>query len=45
MLCNPGNNPEKQEWIEYELLNFKGTLEAMINEMGYCMGRIFVKWM
>lgn len=40
-----GLNPEKKEWVEYELRNFIGSLEVLISENSYCKDRVTVKWL
>ncbi|MBI1838675.1 MAG: nucleotide-binding protein [Flavobacteriia bacterium] len=37
-----GVNPEKQDWIEQEIRNFKGTLEVLINQCEACKGFVTV---
>ena len=37
-----GVNPEKQDWIEQEIRNFKGTLEVLINQCEACRGFVTV---
>jgi hypothetical protein len=47
-LVNPneeiGLSPEKKDWIEYELRNFKGTLEVLLNQNSICKGKVLVSW-
>lgn len=47
-LVNPdeeiGLSPEKKDWIEYELRNFKGTLEVLINDNLSCKDKIEIHW-
>lgn len=38
-----GLSNEKKDWIEYELRNFKGTLEMLIKNCPACDGRVFVQ--
>lgn len=40
-----GLSNEKKDWIEYELRNFKGTLEMLIKNCPACDGRVFVQGM
>ena len=40
-----GANPEKKEWVEYEVRNFKGSLEVLISETPFCNGKVFVDWL
>jgi len=48
-LVNPneeiGSSPEKKDWIEYELRNFKGTLELLINETSICKGKVEISYL
>ena len=47
-LVNPneeiGLSPEKKDWIEYELRNFKGTLEILIKDNLLCRDKIEIHW-
>lgn len=40
-----GANPEKKEWVEYEVRNFKGSLEVLISETPFCKDKVFVDWL
>lgn len=40
-----GLNPEKEEWIEHEVLNFKGTLEVLVEQCDACRGHIFFEYL
>ncbi len=40
-----GLSNEKMDWIDYELRNFKGTLEMLIKSCPACDGRVFVQGM
>ena len=46
-LVNPneeiGLSPEKKDWIEYELRNFKGTLEVLIKDNLICKDKIKIE--
>ena len=48
-LVNPneeiGLSPEKKDWIEYELRNFKGTLEVLIKDNLICKDKIKIEWL
>ena len=48
-LVNPneeiGLSPEKKDWIEYELRNFKGTLEVLIKDNLVCKDKIKIEWL
>ncbi len=39
-----GPDPEVKEWIEYELRNFKGTLEVLINDNPVSKGKVSIIW-
>jgi hypothetical protein len=39
-----GKSTEKKDWIEYELRNFKGTLEVLIKENLICKDKIKIEW-
>jgi hypothetical protein len=40
-----GSSPEKQDWIQSELRNFKGALEMMIMDCDACNGSIMVEFL
>jgi len=40
-----GTSPEKNEWFEYELRNFKGSLEILISGSPICKDKVSVEWM
>ena len=40
-----GISLEKNEWIEYELKNFKGSLEVLISESYTCKNKVSVHWL
>lgn len=40
-----GLSPEKKDWIEYELRNFKGTLEVLINQSSICKGKVEIDYL
>lgn len=40
-----GKSDEKKDWIEYELRNFKGTLEVLITEYLICKDKIKIEWL
>jgi hypothetical protein len=40
-----GLSPDRKEWIEYELRNFKGTLEVLISDNPLSKGKITVEWL
>ncbi len=40
-----GSSPEKQDWIQSELRNFKGALEMMILDCDACNGNITVEFL
>lgn len=48
-LVNPnaevGISREKKDWVEYELRNFRGTLDVLINENSICNGKVEVDWL
>ena len=37
-----GINPEKQEWVEHELRNFKGTIEVLVEQSLACKDKVTV---
>jgi hypothetical protein len=37
-----GTTPEKRDWIDHELRNFKGTIEMLVHQCTACKGRVFV---
>lgn len=39
-----GKSSEKKDWIEYELRNFVGTLEVLINDDYVCRDKVSFKW-
>lgn len=40
-----GVNKEKSDWVGYELRNFKGTLEVLIDQCKACQGNVTVNWL
>jgi hypothetical protein len=40
-----GVNPEKNDWIGYELRNFKGTIEVLVEQCKACKGNVSVIWL
>lgn len=40
-----GFNPEKEEWVEHEIINFKNTLEVLTNRCDACKGHILFEFM
>jgi len=39
-----GMSKEKKDWIEYELRNFVGSLEVLINDDYICKGKVTFEW-
>lgn len=39
-----GKSSEKNEWIEYELRNFVGTLKVLINDDFICREKVVFDW-
>jgi hypothetical protein len=39
-----GMSTEKKDWIEYELRNFKGTLEVLIKDNLVCKDKVDIEW-
>jgi|ERR1035437_322863 hypothetical protein len=40
-----GLNQEKQDWLEHELRNFKGTIEILVQRSVACKGRVSVSFL
>ena len=40
-----GIDPEKQDWIEHELRNFKGTLEVLVERSPACRGKVTISYL
>lgn len=40
-----GNNPEKDAWIEHELMNFKSTLEVLASRCDACKGHVLFEFL
>lgn len=40
-----GKNQEKEEWIQHELRNFKGTLEYLISQKCKCKNNVVVEYL
>lgn len=39
-----GLSAEKKDWIEYEIRNFKGTLEVLVNDNITCKDKVVINW-
>lgn len=39
-----GLSAEKKDWIEYEIRNFKGTLEVLVNDNLTCKDKVVINW-
>jgi len=37
-----GSDPERMEWIQHELRNFKGTIESLVSMCSACRGKVTV---
>lgn len=40
-----GYNVERTDWLQYELRNFKGTIEVLVEQCKACKGRVTVEWL
>lgn len=40
-----GHSEEKKEWINYELRNFRGTIELLVSSDIICKGNVIVEWL
>jgi hypothetical protein len=40
-----GDNLEKSDWIDYELRNFRGTIEVLVEQCKACKGKVTVEWL